>query len=311
MMKKILVLAAFLLLVAAACTMQPTSNNGATSNANTSAPKAPMVSDAEIIAKEKSGWDAVKKKDWDAFGKLLASDYIQVLDDGVYDKARTLSAIKDFDLSDATLSDWKTIPVNKDAMIVTYSSTVKATYKGQAAPAGPYREAAAYVNRNGEWVAIFYQETLAKTPVPSPSPKKSPAAMTSPGTMTKPAETGPDPAANEKLVWDALKSGNFDAFASYLAADSINIEPDGVYDKSGSVKDVSMMDSSKAELSDWKTLKLGDDASLVTYTVKLPGMGTEYHSTIWVRRDGKWLALFHQGTPAMPPPAAKPETKKM
>ena len=177
MMKKILVLATFLLLVAAACTMQPTSNNGATSNANTSAPKAPMVSDAEIIAKEKSGWDAVKKKDWDAFGKLLASDYIQVLDDGVYDKARTLSAIKDFELSDATLSDWKTIPVNKDAMIVTYSSTVKATYKGQAAPAGPYREAAAYVNRNGEWVAIFYQETLAKTPVPSPSPKKSPAAM--------------------------------------------------------------------------------------------------------------------------------------
>src|SRR5436853_2752911 len=166
MMKKILVLAAVLLLVAAACTMQPTSNNGATSNANTSAAKAPMVSDAEIIAKEKSGWDAVKKKDWDAFGKLLASDYIQVLDDGVYDKARTLSAIKDFDLSDATLSDWKTIPVNKDAMIVTYSSTVKATYKGQAAPAGPYREAAAYVNRHGESVAIFYQETLATTPRP-------------------------------------------------------------------------------------------------------------------------------------------------
>ena len=165
---------------------------------------------------------------------------------------------------------------------------------------------------NGEWLAIYFQETRIPKepppPAPKEAPKESPKAATPSGT---PGQTGPDAAANEKLVWDALKSGNFDAFASYLAADSINIEPDGVYDKSGSVKDVSMMDSSKAELSDWKTLKLDDDASLVTYTVKLPGMGTEYHSTIWVRRDGKWLALFHQGTPAMPPPAAKPEAKKM
>src|SRR5712692_8852519 len=121
-MKKILVLVS-LLLVASACTMQPSNNNGATSNANTSTPKSAMVSDAEIIAKEKAGWDAVKKKDWDAFGKLLASDYIQVLDDGVYDKAGTLSAIKDFELSDFTLSDWKSIPIDKDAMIITYSAT--------------------------------------------------------------------------------------------------------------------------------------------------------------------------------------------
>jgi len=306
MIKKILVLATFLWLVTAACT----NNNAPTSNANTSASKSTMAADAEVIANEKSGWDAIKKKDWEAFGKLLASDYLQVLDDGVYDRTRALSAIKDFDLSDYTLSDWKTIPIDKDAVIVTYSSTVKATYKGQAAPAGPFREAAAYVNRNGQWLAVFYQETLAKTGPPPASPAASPAkASTSP--MAKPAETGPDAAANEKLVWDALKSRNYNAFAGYLAPDSMEIEADGVYDKSGSVKGVSRFDFSKAELSDWKTMKLDDDASLVTYTVKLPGMGTEYHSTIWAKRDGKWQALFHQGTPAMPPPGAKPETGKM
>lgn len=68
-----------------------------------------------------------------------------------------------------------------------------------------------------------------------------------------------------------------------------------------------MFDASKAALSDWKTVKIDDNAALVTYVVKLPGMkpDTEYHSTIWVNRDGKWQGLFHMGTPI----AAPEETK--
>ena len=93
----------------------------------------------------------------------------------------------------------------------------------------------------------------------------------------------------------------------------MEIEADGVYDKAGSVKNVGMFDASKAELSEWKTVKFDNDASLVTYLVKLPGMkpDQERHSTIWVNRNGKWQALFHQGTPVAPMPAAKPEKKKM
>ncbi len=105
--------------------------------------------------------------------------------------------------------------------------------------------------------------------------------------------------ADEKLVWDALKSRNYDAFAAYLAPEAMEIEADGVYDKAGSVKGVSMFDASKAELSDWKTVKFDNDASLVTYLVKLPGMDPdqERHTTIWTNGNGKWLAVFHQGTP--------------
>src|SRR5207302_717864 len=104
---------------------------------------------------------------------------------------------------------------------------------------------------------------------------------------------------------------NYDAFASYLARDSMEIEADGVYDKSGSVKSASMFDFSKAELSDWKTVKFDNDASVVTYAVKIPGMKPqkEYHSTIWINRDGKWLALFHQGTPAATEAPASSEKK--
>ena len=48
------------------------------------------------------------------------------------------------------------LPIDKDAVIITYGATVKANYKGQPIPTGPYREAAVYVNRNGEWIEVFY-----------------------------------------------------------------------------------------------------------------------------------------------------------
>jgi hypothetical protein len=314
-MKRFLALVS-LLTIAAACATQPSGNKDITANANTGSEKksaAAAPSEAEIEAIEKASWDDIKKKDWEALGKLFASDFIEVLDDGVHDKAATLADVKNLELSDVSYADWKMTTIDKDAVFLTYTTNLKGTYKGQAIPPGPYHEASAYVNRNGEWVGIYYQETLSKPAMPTPPPAKT-EAKTAASPMAKPAETGPDVAANEKLVWDALKAKNYDAFASYLASDSIEIEADGVYDKAGSVKGVTMMDLSKAELSDWKTVKFDNDASVVTYKVKLPGMkpDTENHSTIWVNRGGKWQALFHMGTPtATTPMTAKPETKKM
>src|SRR4030095_4837235 len=120
-----------------------------------------------------------------------------------------------FDLSDVTFADSKMLPVYKDAVIITYTAIAKARYKGEAVPPGPYREVSAYVNRNGDWVTVFYQETLARTPPPAPSPAASQAAKQAPSPAAKPGEPGPDVTANEKLVWEALKTKNADAFASY------------------------------------------------------------------------------------------------
>ena len=316
-MKKILVLVS-LLVAAAACTTPP-GNKDVTTNANSAnaskgaeTKSGAMVSESDIIAKEKASWDAIKTKDWDGFGKMLASDYIEILDDGVHDKTSALTEIKDFDLSDVTFADWKMLPIDKDAVIITYTATAKAKFKGEAVPPGPYREVSAYVNRNGEWVTVFYQETLAFTPQPGPSPAASQPAKQAASPAAKPGETGPDVTANEKLVWEALKTKNADAFASYLTNDFMQVETDGVYDKAGSVEAVRRFDFSRSALSDWKSVKFDDDASLVIYTVKTPEMkpDTEYHSTIWVNRGGKWQALFHQGTPAALA-AAKPDMKKM
>ena len=308
-MKKIFALATFLV-VAAACSTEPPANKAPASNANTAAATnlTATLSEADAIAKEKATWDAIKKKDSDAFANMLASDYIEVGGGGVYDKAGIVAYVKDLALTDVTFTDWKLLPVDKDAAILMYQVTIKGTYKNAPIPPGPYRASSAWVHRDGKWLALFYQETLAKTapPLPADAAAKSTAA---PATKAAVGTTGSDAEADEKLVWDALKSKNYDAFGAMLTADFVEVEQDGVYDKAGSVKGVAMIDLSKAQLSDWKTVKFDSDASLVTYVVTMPGPkpNQDRHTSIWVNHGGKWLALFHQGTTEEAPMAAAPK----
>lgn len=313
-MKKILVLVTFLVVAAACSTEPPAGPPAANVNRAAPAPTSGTLSEADATAKEKAVWDTIKKKDFDGFGNLLTNDYIEIGGDGVFDKAGVIAYVKDLALTDVTFSDWKLLPIDKDAVILMYQVTIKGTYKNVAFPPGPYRATSVWVNRDGKWLAIYYQETLAKT-APPPAPAASPAAKSaaSPAAKAAAGTTGPDPTANEKMVWDAIKSKDYDAFAAFLAPDAVEVEPEGVFDRAGSVKGMStgMGDMSKVQLSDWKSAKFDNDASLVTYVFTAPGPKPtkERHSTIWVNRSGKWLALFHQGTPEEMPPAA-PATKK-
>ena len=313
-MKNLTVLLSLLLLTAA-CATQPTANKEMATNANKTAETktTSSPSEADLIAKEKSAWDAFKRKDADAFGKILAPEYVEVLDSGVLDKTTSIAGMKDFDVTDVTFSDWKMTPIDKDAALLTYKVTAKGKYKGEDIPPGPYYEASAYVNRNGEWLAIYYQETLSmKMEPPPPAEKKGTSSPE--GSPAKPPETGSDPIANEKIVWDLFKAKNFDGFAMLLAPEFVETEATGVYDKTGSIKGLQEMDASQFEQSDWKSVTFDNDAKLVTYTVvrKGPKPMKEYHATIWVNRDGKWLGFYHQGTPeAGAGPSGSPEMKKM
>src|SRR5258708_4874032 len=159
-MKKILALVSFLL-IAAACTNQ-SSNSKMGSNANMATPKSAPPSDADIISKEKAVWDTIKMKDFDGFGNLLASDYLEVTDEKVFDKAGIVADVKDFNLRDATFSDWKMLPIDNDAVILTYQTTLKATYKGAEVHPGPYRPAPAWLTPTRKMFSISFHHTPVK-----------------------------------------------------------------------------------------------------------------------------------------------------
>jgi hypothetical protein len=135
-MKKILALVSFLLVVAA-CTTQPSTNTNTASNTNSATAKSAAPSADEMFAKEKAAWDTLKQKDYDAFGNMLASDYIEVTDEGVFDKAGIIAVVKDFVPTDITFSDWKMLPIDNDAVILTYNLTLKGLEKGKEIQPGP------------------------------------------------------------------------------------------------------------------------------------------------------------------------------
>ncbi|MGI8919357.1 MAG: DUF4440 domain-containing protein [Pyrinomonadaceae bacterium] len=313
-MKKTLALVSFLVL-AVACAAPPTNDVALDTNrnANVAPSVSPAMTEADAIAKEKAIWETIRVKDYEAFGNMLAADQVEVLDVGVTDKAATIAGVKEFEPSEVVFSDWKYLPIDKDAFVVVYTVNTKGKFKGKEFAPQTARGSSAWANRGGKWLGIFHQECPVKPPMtPAAIPATSARPTASPSTAPVAAvTTGPDPIANEKIVWDLFKSKNYEAFADLLATDFMEVEPDNVYDKAASVKGVSMFNASKAVLSDFKTVNIDADAAIVTYSVTNPGVspGPERHSSIWVNRNGKWMGLFHHGgTPVVKAPATPAAT---
>jgi len=162
-----------LLLVASGCaTTAQTQNSNApatSTNTNTAATTtttttAAATSDDDHIAREKQVWELLKKKDYDGFASMLADDQVEVSAGGVHDKAGSVAGVKQNDFSTATLSDFKVVKVDDDAVVVTYLAKVTAP---EANPGG-YRESTVWVNRGGKWVAVFHQGTQVATASPQP-----------------------------------------------------------------------------------------------------------------------------------------------
>jgi hypothetical protein len=325
-MKRLLICAALLCCVAACTSPTPVPNNttGTGPNANTAATPVPANSpataktstDETIIAQEKQVWEAIKNRDFDGFASMLADEQIYVSDDGAHDKADTVKGVKDLALTDVSFSDWKVINLDKEAAVVTYTLNIKGSAGGQPIQSVPVRASTAWMKRNGKWVALYHQDTeVASPPANQPAPGSSPQAKTGPMPASSPPQasgTAVDPKLKEQQVWDALKRRDFDVFASFLADDFIEVEPDAVADKAGSVKGVQPVDFSRVVLSDFKVINFDkdftNDVSIVTYLVKgtpqFWGAQGQRHTTIWTHRDGKWLGEFHQGTPQ-----GKPKSK--
>jgi hypothetical protein len=311
-MKRIILLAALLLAATACKTAEAPSNANATPPMNTNAASTPKAeatttTDSPVVAKEKEIWDTIKKKNPDAFAAMLAEDFSYISNDGLYDKAGTVNGIKQIDATDITFSDWKTVMANKDTAVVTYTVDMKGTSGGKPIPPGSMRAGSVWVNRGGKWVGVFHQDTPVETPpADSSASSNSNKATTTPtpqGTP-KPAEpVSDDPVVREKQVWDAIKKKDYDRFASFLADDQIEVFSWGVNDKAGSVEGIKHADLSSSVLSDFRTAKISDDVSIVTYMIKgggdIPSTGARA-STTWVKRDGKWLAVYHQDTTIAP-----------
>ncbi len=111
----------------------------------------------------------------------------------------------------------------------------------------------------------------------------------------------------EKAGWEAWKNKNAAWYQTNLAEDALQVNGGGVLNKSQILKITGTDCEIKSfSLDNFKFLMLDKNSALITFTGTQDGVcsgktipATVHASSVYVKRDGKWLNAFYTETPAV------------
>jgi len=110
--------------------------------------------------------------------------------------------------------------------------------------------------------------------------------------------------AQERKLWEALAKQDYAAFGGFLSPTFMNVDSDGIGDKTRLLEEVKVGKLGKYTLSDWKIAKLNGGGVIVLYKVDEEWIDPKGASerqklmctTTWEQKDGKWVAMLHTET---------------
>ena len=117
-----------------------------------------------LEAQERRTWNAFMNRDGQAFLDVVVPSAWRIDPAGFGFGTDALERMKDYELHHYTMDDVHVMSIDKDIAILGYTCRIDATYKGQAAPGGPWYCSTAYVRKGKSWFAHFHQESLAMPP---------------------------------------------------------------------------------------------------------------------------------------------------
>ncbi len=125
--------------------------------------------------------------------------------------------------------------------------------------------------------------------------------------MSKDSKVEAQIIALEKAGWEAWKNKNAAWYQTNLAEDALQVNGGGVLNKSQILKITGTDCEIKSfSLDNFKFLMLDKNSALITFTGMQNGVCSgktipaKVHSTsVYVRRDGKWLNALYTETPAV------------
>jgi len=109
--------------------------------------------------------------------------------------------------------------------------------------------------------------------------------------------------AMEKQAWNAFSKGDGKFFETFLADEAMIVSGGGFSTRAQTVKDIGTKpcDLKSFEFSDFKVMMLDKNTALVTYKALQDGVcggqpvpKNVLASSVYVKRKGKWLAIYHQ-----------------
>jgi hypothetical protein len=114
--------------------------------------------EARIIKLDTQGWEAWKKNDASWFRENTTADFVSISSDGVSHKAEVLKSVTtDCKVAAFSLTGFKFVVLDKNAVLLTYTATQDAICGGKKAPA-TLQVAVNYVKRGGRWLEAMYMQ---------------------------------------------------------------------------------------------------------------------------------------------------------
>ena len=125
-------------------------------------------------------------------------------------------------------------------------------------------------------------------------------AQTSPSKAGKSAAKETEIIDLEKSAWEAYKSKQADAYKKLMAADYYSVYADGIKTLEREVADMEKTDLRDYSFADPKVVFPSADVAVMTYKVTMQetvagqdASGTYNSASVWNKRGGKWLGVFH------------------
>ena len=248
--------------------------------------------DQFFIEKEKEDWEALKHKDKAAATRFLADDFVGMYDFGFFNKSEWVKQIDDdYAVDDYTIMNPKVVHPTPTTALLLYTSTCKGTGAWAEFCSHEMRISDLMVERNGEWLALFSQDTTATN------------------NQQDDASALKEILASENRIVAALSRNDIEGFANLLPEDVIDIDGDGVHTKAEWITEFEQYKNKGFLYRDFrfenpKLVRLGPDQATFTAKEIIHGLdvGKPFElrystNATYVRRNGKWMPRVYQDTP--------------
>ena len=129
-------------------------------------PGGPVSEDTEhpVVELERRGWQAAVNRDNEADAALLADDFQNIAEYGVWDKTKFAQTVIDpnYLLKAFSVSDVRFSQPAPTVVLLTYKATQVGTDHGKPLPS-PLYISSVWVKRDGKWLNVLFQDTPQTT----------------------------------------------------------------------------------------------------------------------------------------------------
>jgi hypothetical protein len=113
------------------------------------------------LQKETSIWQAFKDKKADAFGSMLAADYVGLYNDGPATRAKELDSLKASKIDSFKIENFASHAISPNDILTNYVVDVKGSI-GKEDASGRYYAASLWHRTGAKWLTSYHSEIKAK-----------------------------------------------------------------------------------------------------------------------------------------------------